>query len=820
MTTKPIPTQARVVVVGGGVMGAGLLYHLTEAGWRDCLLIEKGELTSGSTWHAAGQCPSFIADYNMAKIHDCGVRLYPQLEAITQQYVSWHGCGGIRFATTEAEVEWFHRVAAVGKLIGFECEIIDRAKIRELNPLVQTDGVLAGAWTLNDGHVDPAGVCNAMAKGARKKGATVITNTRVTGITQRPSGDWVVEWKSADAEGCVLCENVVNAAGCYARQVSRMVGTDIPITNVKHTYLVTEEVPEFAAADKEMPVMRDPYPSAYYRQEQKSALIGIYETEASEECWTHHGGVPEWRSQNELFEANFDALSPYIERVMQRMPAWSKLGIKRVVCGAIPHTPDANPLLGPAAGLRGFWHCNGASIGIAAAAGAGKYLAQWIMEGDAEINMAGVDPRRFGDYAPGEYTRAKSHQDYEHMYALHLPGEERPASRGTRISPLFSRLKLGGAVYGEANGWERAKWFSPDGREEETGFRHNNIMDVVAAECRAVRERVGVMDLPGFAKYEVAGNDAEALLNRVTANRMPSRDGGIVLAHYLSDAGRIIGESTITRLRENHFYILSGATAEDRDLDVLTQGIAAGEDIKITNRTDEIGTLVVAGPKSRDTLSAITDADLSNENFPWLTAREIEIAGVKLRALRINYVGELGWELHCPMKKIAELYEAIWKAGEKNGIANFGTYAVNSLRLEKAYKGWGVELTNEITLIEADMERFFAEQKEDFIGKQATLDVRKKGITQKLVYLEVAADDTDIAGGEPVFSKDDDANPIGITTSGGYAHHTKKSLGFAYIKPQHATPGTTLTVELLGKNHQAKVLSEPIHDPKNNRLRK
>ena len=819
MNEKSLPAQARVVVVGGGVMGAGLLYHLAEEGWSDCLLIEKGELTSGSTWHAAGQCPSFIADYNMAKIHDYGVRFYPQLEALTGQYVSWHGCGGIRFALKPAEVEWFHRVAAVGKLIGFECEIIDRAKIAQLNPLVNTDGVLAGAWTTGDGHVDPAGVCHAMAKGARRMGARIATHTRVTGITQRPSGDWEVE----TTNGAVRCEMVVNAAGCYARQVSRMAGTDIPITNMKHTYIVTETAPEFAARDEEMPVMRDPYPSAYFRQEQKSGLIGIYETANAAECWTHRGGLPEWDSENELFDADFDNLTPYIERVMERMPAWAELGIKRVVCGAIPHTPDANPLLGPAANLRNYWHCNGASIGIAAGAGAGKYLAQWMVHGDAEINMAGVDPRRFGDYAPGDYTVAKSRQDYEHMYALHLPGEERPASRKTRITPLYDALAARGAVYTEANGWERPKWFSLDGRTEETGFRHNNTFEVVAEECRAVRERVGVLDLSSFAKYEVRGAQAQALLNRVSANRMPTRDGGIALTHYLSAQGRITGESTVTRLREDCYYVLSGAAAEDRDLDTLTQGVQHGEAVAIDNVTDDFGVLVVAGPKSRDTLAGLTDADLSNAAFRWLSAQEIRVAGVAVRALRVNYVGELGWELHCPMAQLAQVYDAVWAAGAAHGIANFGVYALNSLRLEKAYKGWGAELTNEITPFEAGIERFFAEDKPDFIGKQATLAARASGgIGQKLVYLVVAPGNSDIAGGEPLFSGDNGNSgdrPIGVTTSGGYGHTTGHSLGFGYVDAEFAAPGSELTVELLGERRAALVTFDAVWDAANERPR-
>ena len=822
MAEKKLPTQTRVVVIGGGVMGAGLLYHLAEEGWGDCLLLEKGELTSGSTWHAAGLCPNFIADYNMAKIHNYGVRLYPKLEEITGQYVSWHGCGSIRFALKPAEVEWFHRVAAVGKLIGFDCEIIDREKIKQLNPLVNTDGVLAGAWTTADGHVDPAGVCTAMARGAKRMGATVITNTLVTDITQRPSGEWEVSVEQGGEQGKVVCEMVVNAAGCYAREVSRMAGTDIPITNMKHTYIVTDTVPEFAERDDEMPVMRDPYPSSYYRQEQKSALIGVYETANSAECWPHRGGWPEWDSQNELFDADFDNLMPYIERVMERMPAWGELGIKRVVCGAIPHTPDANPLLGPAESLRNFWHCNGASIGIAAGAGAGKYLAQWMVHGDSEINMAGVDPRRFGGYAPGSYTTAKSHQDYEHMYALHLPGEERPASRKARITPVYERLAQQGAVYTEVNGWERPKWFSLDGRVEETGFRHNNTLEVVEAECRAVRERVGVLDLSSFAKYEVTGKDAQTFLNRVSANQMPTRDGGIALTHYLSPRGRIIGESTVTRLREQHYYVLSGAGAEDRDFDTLTQGVLDGERVSVVNRTDELGVLVVAGPNSRAALSAITDADLRNESFRWLTAKEIEVAGVPLRALRVNYVGELGWELHCPMARLAELYEAVWSAGEPHGIANFGTYAVNSLRMEKAYKGWGAELTNEITPVEADIERFFAESKfdisGDFTGREATLAVRKTGATQKLVYLVVEPGNCDVAGGEPVFGGAGE-RPIGVTTSGGYGHITGKSLGFAFVEAAFSKPGSELTVELLGARRAATVTAEPVWDSKNERLR-
>lgn len=812
MNEKKLPSQAKVVIVGGGVMGASLAYHLAEEGWNDCLLIEKGELTSGSTWHAAGLCPSFIADYNMAKIHDYGVRLYPKLEELTGQYVSWHGCGGIRFALKPAEEEWFRRVAGVGKMVGFGCEIIDPAKIKQLIPHVNIDGVIAGAWTTSDGHVDPAGVCNAMAKGARQMGATIVTGIRVTEIKNRKSGEWEVITEN----GNVIAEHVVNAAGCYARQISQMVGMDIPVINIKHTYMVTDTVQEFLDMDDEMPVIRDPYPSSYYRQEQKSGLIGIYEMENSEECWTHRDGWPEWDSENELFDPDFKNLTPFIERVMERVPIWSELGIKRVVCGAIPHTPDSNPYLGPAAGLKNFWHCNGASIGIASGAGSGKYLSQWMIYGDAEINMAGMDPRRFSDFAPGDYTKGKSHEEYEHMYKLHLPGEERQASRKARITPLYELLESKGAVYTEVNGWERAKWYSLDSRAEDIGFRHNNTFDVVAEECRAVRERVGIMELSTFAKYDVVGKDAEAMLNRISANKIPTRQGGITLTHYLAQTGRLNGESTISRLNEDHYYVLSGAASEERDLSILNQGVLQGEDVKVTNITNDWGVIVVVGPKSRDILAGLSDSDMSNESFRWLTGKEITISGVMVRALRVNYVGELGWELHCPMESMVSVYEAIWNDGQNHGIANFGTYAMNSLRMEKAYKSWGAELTNEISMVEADAMRFFADKKDKFTGKKATLNVDESKINIKLVYFEVEMGDNDVVGGEAVLDGD---RSIGVTTSGGYGHVTGRSLGFAYVEPEFASPGDNFDIYLLGESRKATVLSEPVWDPTNERLR-
>ncbi|MFQ5436760.1 MAG: FAD-dependent oxidoreductase, partial [Anaerolineae bacterium] len=419
-----------------------------------------------------------------------------------------------------------------------------------------------------------------------------------------------------------------------------------------------------------------------------------------------------------MFEAEFEPIMPNLERVMERVPIFSEVGLMRVVNGASPHTPDGNSMLGPAPGLRNFWLCCGASLGIAQGAGSGKYLAQWMIYGASEINMFVVDPRRFGAYAGQTYTRAKSHEHYRYMYNLHLPGEEWPAGRPARVSPLYDKLKAKGAVHTEVYGWERPKWFSLDGRQEECGFRRNNVFEVVAEECQAVRERVGVMDVPSFAKYDVTGPDAEAFLNRVCANQAARRDGGIVLAHMLTDNGRMQNEFTITRLTDDHFYVLCGAASELRDFDLLNQARLDSEDVIITNITDEFSILVVAGPRSRDLLSKITAADLSNDHFRWLTGQKIEVAGVLLRALRVNYVGELGWELHAPVALLETLYDAVWAAGEEFGIADFGAYAVNSLRMEKAYCGWGMDMTNEMTMIETNMERFIKFDKGNFIGRE------------------------------------------------------------------------------------------------------
>jgi dimethylglycine dehydrogenase len=591
-----------------------------------------------------------------------------------------------------------------------------------------------------------------------------------------------------------------------------MVGLEVPIVNIVHQFLVTENMPEIEALETEPPVTRDPRSSCYLRQEQRGMIIGPYETEGAEP-WGLEG--IDWGFDMELLPPDVDRLMPWLELAIKRIPALGTVGIKQVVSGPITHTPDDNFLLGPAPGLPNFWMCCGASIGITQGPGCGKYLAQWMVHGQTEINVREMDPRRYGGWAAGKYNLDKSIDAYHQMYQVHLPGEFRDAGRPVKATPIYQRLKDQGAVYAEAFGWERPKWFAPEGVEEGYSFRRSNAFEHVAAECRAVRERAGLLDLTSFAKLVVVGRDAEAFLDRVSANRMPRREGGIVLAHMLTDLGGIEGEATVTRVGEGRFYLLSSIVAQLHDHDWLVQHIAKGEDVAVHDVTDETGVLVLSGPRSRDALAGLTGQDLGNEAFPWLTAREIEVAGVSVLALRVSYAGELGWELHVPIGRMAEVYDVLMAAGEGHGIANFGVYALNSLRMEKGYKAWGSELTTEITPVEADIMRFVKLDK-DFIGRDAVLARQTQGIQTQLVLLAVDADDADALGNEPVF---DGERLIGVTTGGAYGHAVGQSLAFAYVEPASAAPGSEVGIDILGQRRGATVLAEPPYDPRNKRLR-
>ena len=808
MSERALASHARVVIIGGGVMGVGLLYHLALEGWTDVVLLEKGELTSGSTWHAAGQCPHFNSSLNMTKVHVYGTRLYPQLEALTGQKVSWHGCGGLRLATTDEEVDWLRYVLGVSRLAGYEAEIIGPDDIRHYHPFLDTKGVKAAFRTVDDGHVAPADIVAAMAAGARQMGAAIHRRTRVTGIDLQPTGEWQINTE----RGSIVAEHVVNSAGSYADVVGGWTGHAVPMANMLHHYVITEPVRELIDFAPELPVVRDPYSHAYLREETNGILVGPYETATAHVCWD--GNPPAWDFESELVAPELDRLMPWLEKAAERFPLFGQMGIKAVVSGAITHTPDGVYLSGPAPGPRNYWmHC-AASIGICQGGGAGKYLAQWMVHGQAEINMREFDPRRFGNWATKEYTTAVAIADYHHMYYCYKPAEQHSEGRDLRHSSLHTKLKAHGAQFSQIFGWERARWYDASGAGERYSFRRSNWWEPVRAEALAVRERVGLMDLSTFSKFDVAGPDAAAFLDRICANRLPAKTGGIVLTHLLNGNGFIESEITITRLADDRFYLLSAAVAQLHDMDQLRWRLRPGERVRIDDVTDAYGTLVLAGPRARDVLAACTQADLQQR---WLTGQTATVAGVDgVRLLRVNYVGELGWELHCPMARMPVVFDALMAAGQPHGIALFGTYAMNSLRMEKAYRGWGSELTAEVDMFEAAMQRFIRLDKPDFVGKAASLSLHQRGPRIRLVYLAVDATDSDCAGNEPVYHE---GRLVGLTTSGAYGHAVERSLAFAYVEPGLAAPGTELQVALFDRRRRAVVLEDAAWDAANARLR-
>ncbi len=804
MNERNVPSHARVVIVGGGVMGCGLAYHLAHEGWQDVVLLEKAELTSGSTWHAAGQITHSTSSFGLGKCVDYNIGLYSGgLEAETGQIVTWHGCGSFRLAYTDDEMDWLRHTLSVGRALGFNIDLAGPDEVAALHPFYNLEGVIGALHTPDDGHVDPSNVTMALATGARKLGVKIIRRCRATNITQEANGEWRVDTE----QGTIICEHVVNAGGTYARQMGEWSGLQLPMTSMTHHYFVTEPVPEFANLDRELPVIRDDRKvSGYIRMEQKRGLIGIYEKENPNTVWEDH--CP-WEAENELFDPDYERVMPWLEESLRRMPIFAELGITREVHGAISHPPDGNPLIGPAPGVRNYWCCCGTQIGIGWGPGLTRELARWMVHGAADISMREYDPRRFGSYATKDWQIIKAKEDYCLRHEIPFPHFNRLAGRPVKPSPLFDLLKSKGAVHEEVYGFERPRWFARNGvaQQDHYSFRRNDVHDMVAFEVNAVRNAVGIMDVTAFTKILVEGPDAGDFLDRLVANRMPVRDGGIVLAHMLNRRGRIEVETTILKMNANRYYLVCAAFFEQRLLDHLAAH-QLDEDVIVTALSADWSALALNGPKSRDVLAACTDAPLDNAGFAWLTGREISIAGHHLWAMRMSYAGELGWEFHMKNEACLDVYQALVSAGQDHGIADYGSFAMNVMRMEKAFKGAG-ELTNEVTLPEADVMRFVNADK-DFQGKAATL-ANRDNLPWICAYLEIEPDGVeDGHGGEAVRL---DGVVVGSTSSVVYAHSYGKILAFAYIKPHAAVPGTALEILIAGKPRSGRVLGAAAYDP-------
>lgn len=803
--------QARVVIIGGGVMGCSLAYHLCKEGWTDVLLLEKAELTSGSTWHAAGQITHSVSHYGLAKMAAYGTQLYPTLEAETGQSATWHGCGSLRVAYEDAEVDWLRYTLSVGRGLGHEMEIVGPDRIRELHPFYNLDGIKAALHTPHDGHVDPAGVTFALAAGARQLGAEIVRRNRATGL-ERDGDEWIVHTEQGD----VRAEMVVNAGGAYARQVGQWVGLDLPIANLLHHYLITEPVPEFQDLASELPVVRDDRQvSGYVRMEQKSGLIGIYEKANATTIWD--GGTP-WEAENELFDPDFDRIMPWLENAMERMPVLAELGVKRVIHGAITHPPDGNMMLGPS-GVRNFWLCCGSQVGIAWGPGAGKYLAQWMVHGAADISMASFDPRRFGARIDDTYRIEKAKEDYLLRHEIPFPHLDRPACRPShsKCSPLYEPLKARGAVYQDVYGWERPYWFATGGREREHihSFRRSALHDAVGAEVAGLRAAAGLADLTAFAKIEAHGSGAEAFLARVTSNRVPQNTGSVTLTYLVNPSGRVEGEATLMRLGPGRFYLVYAAAKEAALLQWMREQRVPGEAVGFDDFSETRGVLMLAGPRSREILSRCTDEVLDNAGFRWLSGRSIQVAGVAdVRALRVTYTGELGWELHIPMDGMRQVYEALIAASAPLGLTHVGVAAMNAMRMEKFYKS-GHEITPEVTLAEAGLTRFA--RSDGFQGAAESLAPPSRWALALLRLEEPAGG----AGADPLGSESiwKDGAVVGAVTSGGFGYGIGAYLSWAYLRPDLAAPGAEVEIMVLGAPRSATVIDGAVWDPDNARPR-
>ena len=805
-------TDAKVAVIGGGVAGCSLLYHLTRLGWSDVVLLEQHELTSGSTWHSAGLCTQFNQSYNVMALLRASVELYEQLEPDTGHAVDYHRCGSVRIATGEDRVHQFLHVGGIAESVGVPFEIVTPERALELFPLMDPEGVVAAAYLPTDGHVDPSGLTHALAKGALARGAQILRHSRVTAIELR-DGAWQLSVQGPDVS-TVRAEIVVNAAGMWAREVAALVGARLPLVPMQHHYLVTEPIAAVTERERELPVFRDPDNSFYCRQEHGGLLLGPFERDP--QTWALDG-IPEG-FHSRLLPSDLERIARHLEDAGRRIPVFAEAGIRTVVNGPDSYTPDGRCLMGPVPGLRNFHVLAGFSIfGVVFAGGAGKYAAEWIVEGQPSDNMWELDVRRFGHFASDTgYVVARASEVFEDEYKIHFPEEERPAGRPLKLDPLYERLLAKGAVFGVRFGWERPLWFSRNGpAQDEYSFRRGNWFEAVGEECRAVRSAVGVLDQTSFAKYEVSGAGADEFLDRLCANSLPT-EGRIALTQMLTPKGGIECDLTVSRLAEDRFYIVSAAATELHDYAWIERHLPDDGSVHLENVTAGHGVLTLAGPRSRELLERVTQDDVSRDELPFFAHRAVHMGDVPVRALRLSYVGELGFELHHPIEHQATLYELLCDAGADLGLVDFGYRALDSLRLEKAYRLWGADMSADYTPLEAGLERFVKLDKGDFVGREALLrQLDAGGPSIHLSCLTIDTGEADAHAYEPVYA---DGRLVTYVMAGGYGHAVGKSIALAYLPTEQSAVGAELEVEILGERRLARVVPQPLYDPEGKRL--
>ncbi len=811
------PTKARVVIIGGGVVGCSSLYHLAKKGWTDCVLLEKNELTAGSTWHAAGNVPTFSTSWAIMNMQRYSTELYSRLADEVDYPMNYHVSGSIRLAHSKERMQEFERAMSMGRYQGIPMEMWTPEEAKERYPFLETHDLEGVLYDPTDGDIDPAQLTQALAKGARDMGQKIIRFCPATGVTQQDDGTWTVHTEKGD----IACDYVVNAAGYYAQRVGEWFkpfgGRTVPAMVMSHQYLLTDEVPEIEAWSKEnggkkLPLLRDVDISYYLRQEKNGFNLGPYEPNCKGHWMTKDDPMPEDFSF-QLWNDDLDRIEDIVTDAMERVPLMATSGVGRVINGPIPYAPDGLPLIGPMPGVTNAFEAHTFTFGIAQGGGAGKVLAEWIVDGHTEWDMWAVDPRRYTDYTDQDYCNQKGMEVYGNEYAMHFPHHEWPAARDKKVSPVHAKVKELGGVMGAYNGWERANWFAQTGDDTSleathTWGRSGPWEQRVKEECEAVRDHCGVLDLPGFSRFWIQGEGADDWLRGFCTGGIP-KAGRMNLIYVSDERGRILTELSCIRLAENNFVLITAATAQWHDGDLIRNSVPEGVTVRET--TTERDTLIVTGPMTRNVLSGITDADLQQG---WLTHQFAKVAGQDAFLIRVSFAGELGWEIHAENDAMPAIYEAVLAAGAKP----FGMYALNSLRIEKGYRAWKGDLSTDYSLLEGGLGRFVKLDKpQDFVGKAAIQNEKQQGVKKSFVTLIVDAGEVDAPYMSCIWSGDE---IVGETTSGAWGYRIGASVALGMVRADLAVPGTELEVEIYGQKCRAVVQEDqPLWDPANERLR-
>ncbi|MBR0558065.1 FAD-dependent oxidoreductase [Ciceribacter sp. L1K23] len=812
-----LPTTARVVIIGGGAVGASSLYHLAKAGWTDCVLLEKNELTAGSTWHAAGNVPTFSSSWSIMNMQRYSATLYRDLGKLVDYPMNYHVTGSVRLGHSKERLREFKRVVGMGRYQGMDLDILAPDEMRSKYPFLETHDLTGALYDPYDGDIDPAQLTQALAKGARDMGAKVIRFCPVT-AARRENDEWVL----TTPQGEIRCEYVVNAAGYYAREVGKLFGRDVPMMVMSHQYMLFDTIPELEAWSKEaghkLPLLRDVDSSYYLRQEKYGMNLGPYEKHCKAHWVTNDDPMPEDFSF-QLFPDDLERLEWYLNDAVERVPILGTAGLSKMINGPIPYAPDGNPLIGPMPGVPNAFEACVFTFGICQAGGAGKVLAEWVTEGQTEWDMWSCDPRRYTSFASDQdYCVAKGMEIYGHEYAMHFPKHYWPAGRDRKLSPIHDRIKALGAQFKPYNGWERAMWYAKPGDDiseeaTQTWDRKGPWSPRIEAECLAVRDAAGILDLPGFSRFRVKGPGATAWLSSIITGKVP-KPGRIGLAYFADDKGRIVTEMSVMMLDEDFFFLITAATAQWHDLEWLRKLKPTDASFTIDDVTEAFSCQILSGPASRAILAEVTDADLTK---PWLTHQSCQIAGKWLQLVRVSFAGELGWELHTKIEDTADIFDAVWAAGQKHGLQPFGMEALDCLRIEKGYRAWKGDLSTDYTVLQGGLDRFIDWSKDDFNGKAALLKEKQLGVSKRFVTLVVDAGDCDAPYMSTLWH---DGAVVGETTSGNWGYRTGKSIALGMLRADLAGPGTQVEVEIFGDRFKATVQpDQPLWDPSNERLK-